>query len=299
MKQKMFFLLMLAAMLFVGCGDDDSNDGPNNNPSVATFDYSKLIDMSYSDMMKQYPNFTLLFGDFYTWDSVNNSVAGLTVAINSETQTIYYVMEDLNEEACKEADIDAHFKSKYKFYGVEQQDLYDDDQVVGKLNVYTYGNAEKQEDATLVITLSGNESITYTNPKNEPTLPEGPSLDDMTPIEAVNAFIFADLEEIEEDYPGVFTQMNGMYMCFMEENPWLSGIAFTPVNDFVTSITILYNDEKDDQAIIDYYKEQGYTCIKTGYDEDDEADIYTISNSEFSIEYCAGRGVVTYIGEID
>ena len=294
---------MLAAMLFVACGDDDKDEPQKPDtpdiPTVISFDdFSNLIDMSYAAMIKQFPNPSMQLGDYYIYENVNKNVGELTIAINSDTQTVYMVLETLKENAYTEADIDAYFKSKYKFYGVQKLDTYDGGgKVIGKINVYTYGNTERQEDATLVIKLSGNQSVTYNNPKNEPAIPERPSLEEMTPIEAANTFMHTDVEDIEEAYPGVFTQTEGMYMCFIEDNEWLSGIAFAPVDGIVGIITIFYNDEKDDQAIIDYYTKEGYTCTKTGYNDEEEADIYTFTNGVFSIKYCAGRGGVTYIGE--
>ncbi len=306
MKQKMYLLLMLVAMLFTACGDDD--DEPQNptpqpepeKPAVISFDdFSNLIDMSYSSMIKQFPNPTRQFGDFYMYENVKPNVEGLTIAVNPDNKTVYMVIESLKENAYKEADIDAYFKSKLKFYGVEKQDTYDDDgKVIGQHNMYYYGNTDKAEDATLLVVVSGNEGVSYTNPQNAPAEPEGPALDDMTPIDAVNAFILGDVEEIEEEYPGVFTQASGMYMCFMDENPWLAGVAFTPNNGFVDTIILLYNEDLGDDDVVNYYKEAGYTCTKTGTNEDGD-DTYTFTNGTYSVDYCAGRGEVKYIGELD
>ena len=307
MKQKMYLLLMLVAMLFAACGDDD--DEPKNpvpepqpeQPAVISFDdFSSLIGMSYSSMIKQYPEPAYQFGDFYIYENVKPNVESLTIAVNPDNQTVYMVIEGLKENAYKEADIDAYFKSKLKFYGVEQRDVYDDDEnVVGKINDYTYGNTDKAEDATLIVTLSGNEDVVYVNPQNQPEEPDGPALDDMTPIDAVNAFILGDLEEIEEEYPGVFTQMGEIYAAFMEENPWLMGVAFTPNGSFIDTIVLLYNEELSDDDIISYYTEAGYTCTKTGVDEEEGTDIYTFTNGTYAVTYSAGRGVVVSLGELD
>ena len=307
MKQKMYLLLMLVAMLFVACGDDD--DEPKNpvpepqpeQPAVINFDdFSSLIGLSYSAMIKQYPEPAYHFGDFYIHENVKPNVESLTIAINPENQTVYMVIEGQKENAYKEADIDTYFRSKFKFYNVEKQDVYDDDDnVIGQINVYNYGNTDKSEDATLVVTLTGNESVSYLNPQNMPEEPEGPALDDWTPIDAVNAIILGDLEEIEEEFPGVFMQMGDMYATFMEENPWLMGVAFTPNDGFVDTVVLLYNEDLSDDDIIAYYTEAGYTCTKTGFNEEEGADIYTFTNGTYSVVYCLGRGVVTYLGELD
>lgn len=306
---KKYLFLALAAVLFAACGSDDDetpinkgNGGDNGNeqeqPALIDFaDYSNVIDMSYSAMIRQYPNPTMNFGDFYIYEPNDGKVSGLTIAVNPTSQTVYMIVEQLAENAFKEADIVDYFNSKYHSYGSEKQNVYDDNEnVIGQTTVYSYGNAEKQDDATLVIALTGNESVVYTNPQNIPETPEGPSLDEITPIEAATAFLLHDVEDIEDEYSGVFTQMNGMYMSFMEENPWIAGIAFTPEDGFVTSLIILYNEELSDDDIMAYYTEAGYTCTKTGQDEDGE-DVYVITNGVISIDYSAQRGVVTVIDD--
>ena len=296
MKQKMFYFLMLAATLFAACSDDDS-DKPKAPSTIQFEDYSTLIGASYSEMIRQYPNPSMSFGDFYMYDSLTSNVEGLTVAINPESQTVYLVMEMLKADAYNESDIDAYFKEKFFSYGVVELEDYDDEgNVVGTINQYNYGNAENQDEATLLITLTANQSVTYMNPFNIPTESEGGSLEDMNPIEAVNVFLFIDEEEIEEEYSDVFTQMDGMYMCFMEENLYLAGIAFTPVDGLVTSVIMLYNEDLSTEDIISYYTEAGYTCTLDGTDEEGY-DVYTFTDGMISITYSDGRGVAIFVGE--
>ena len=296
MKQKMFYFLMLAATLFAACSDDDS-DKPKAPSTIQFEDYSTLIGASYSEMIRQYPNPSMSFGDFYMYDSLTSNVEGLTVAINPESQTVYLVMEMLKADAYNESDIDAYFKEKFFSYGVVELEDYDDEgNVVGTINQYNYGNAENQDEATLLITLTANQSVTYMNPFNIPTESEGGSLEDMNPIEAVNVFLFIDEEEIEEEYSDVFTQMDGMYMCFMEENLYLAGMAFTPVDGLVTSVIMLYNEDLSTEDIISYYTEAGYTCTLDGTDEEGY-DVYTFTDGMISITYSDGRGVAIFVGE--
>ena len=296
MKQKMFYFLMLAATLFAACSDDDS-DKPKAPSTIQFEDYSTLIGASYSEMIRQYPNPSMSFGDFYMYDSLTSNVEGLTVAINPESQTVYLVMEMLKADAYNESDIDAYFKEKFFSYGVVELEDYDDEgNVVGTINQYNYGNAENQDEATLLITLTANQSVTYMNPFNIPEESEGGSLEEMNPIEAVSAFLIIDEEEIEEEYPDVFTQMEGMYMCFMEENLYLAGIAFTPVDGLVTSVIMLYNEDLSTEDIISYYTEAGYTCTLDGTDEEGY-DVYTFTDGMISITYSVGRGVAIFVGE--
>ena len=298
MKQKMCLFLMLAATLFAACSDDEEDKV--QTPSTISFeDYSTMIGASYSEMIRQYPEPAMSFGDFYMYEQVTPNVEALTVAINPDNQTVYMVVEQLKADAYKEADLDAYFKAKLYSYGVEEYENYDEEgNVIGTTNNYSYGNTENQAEASLVVSLTGNQSVTYMNPLNVPVEPEGGSLEEIEPIDAVNAFLLGDVAEIEEEYPDVFTQMNGMYMCFMEENPYLMGIAFTAVDGLVDSVILLYNEDLSNEDLISYYTEAGYTCSLTGTDEEG-LDVYTFTNGMISIEYSEGRGVATFVGELD
>jgi hypothetical protein len=304
MKQTKYLFLMLVAVLFAACSSDDNDNGNSNKGEgekavIAFDDFSSLINMSYSAMIKQYPNPSMQFGDFYIYENVKPNVETLTISVNPELQSVYMVMEKLKENAYKEADIDAYFKSKFKFIRVEKQDEYDDDgNVVGSTNRYTYANTAKEEDATLVITLTGNDLVSYSNPKNEPAVPDGPTLDDMTPEEAVSAFLLADQEEVDEEYPGVFSDMAGMYACFMEDNPWLAGIALVEEDGIYTKVILLYNEDLGDDDVVAYYEEEGYNCTKTGTNDDGD-DEYIFISEWYTITYCAGRSEVIFTGEID
>lgn len=298
MKQKMCLFLMLAAALFAACSSDD-DDKPKAPSTISFDDYSTLIGASYSEMIRQYPEPAMSFGDFYMYEQVTPNVEALTVAINPDNQTVYMVVEQLKADAYKEADLDAYFKAKLYSYGVEEYENYDEEgNVIGTTNNYSYGNTENQAEASLVVSLTGNQSVTYMNPLNVPVEPEGGSLEEIEPIDAVNAFLLGDVAEIEEEYPDVFTQMNGMYMCFMEENPYLMGIAFTAVDGLVDSVILLYNEDLSNEDLISYYTEAGYTCNLTGTDEEG-LDVYTFTNGMISIEYSEGRGVTTFVGELD
>lgn len=298
MKQKMCLFLMLAAALCAACSSDD-DDKPKAPSTISFDDYSTLIGASYSEMIRQYPEPAMSFGDFYMYEQVTPNVEALTVAINPDNQTVYMVVEQLKADAYKEADLDAYFKAKLYSYGVEEYENYDEEgNVIGTTNNYNYGNTENQAEASLVVSLTGNQSVTYMNPLNVPVEPEGGSLEEIEPIDAVNAFLLGDVTEIEEEYPDVFTQMNGMYMCFMEENPYLMGIAFTAVDGLVDSVILLYNEDLSNEDIISYYTEAGYTCSLTGTDEEG-LDVYTFTNGMISIEYSEGRGVATFVGELD
>ena len=310
MKTRKYFFLMLAAALFAACGSDESNDSGNGNgngngnneqpaavSSVAQIDNAGTIGMSYADMMQKYKEPTSQFGDFYLYEFKEGKVTTLMAAINPETTTVYLVTEVLAKGAYTEEELTAYFAGKYKYYGTEKLDLYDEDyNVIGQTNVYGYGNTEDPDKATLLITLTGNESVSFTNPQNVPAAPEAGALEDITPVEAVATFLMKDMEDIEDEYPDAFMQMNDKYMASMQENPYLMSISLQPVDGFVISMTLLYNEELTDQDIIDYYIEQGYTVTPNGKDTNGN-DAYLITKGGISIAYSDARGVVTFNDE--
>ena len=304
MKTKKYLCLMLAAALVAACSNDDddtSNPTPEpEQPSVIDFaDYSSAIDQPYSAILRQYGEPSMAFGDFYVYENMNDGkVSTLSLIANPDNQQIYMIMELLAEDAYKAEDIADYFASKYTTYRKETVDVWDEDyeNVIGSTYAYTFGNADKEEDATLIIEVNGNQSVSYTNPKNAPAESDGSSsLDDMDPNDAVLSFLLRDVEDIEDEYPGVFTNAGEMYMAFMEDNIWLAGVAFTPVDGFVTTLILLYNEELTDEDIIAYYEELGYTATKTGEGED--GDEYTITNGTILISYGAGRAEITFVDE--
>jgi len=309
MKTRKYLFLMLAAAVFAACGSDDKNEptggnggGNTDQPTVvsgvAQIDNSSAIGLSYADMIKKFPNPTTQFGDFYFYEYTTGKLNTLMTAINPETSTVYLVTEVLKEGAYTEEELTAYFAGKYKYYGTEKADRYDDDyNVIGQTNVYTYGNTEDPTKATLLIVVTGNEAVSFTNPQNVPVVPDNPALDDITPAEAAQAFLLKSVEDIEDEYPDVFMLMNGMYSTFMEENPYLMGIAFTPVDGTVNTLVLLYNEDLSDEDVIAYYTDLGYTATKTGFNEDDKKDIYTISNGVVTIVYCDARSEVTILDE--
>ncbi len=318
MKTKKYLFLMLAAALLTACGDDDDSDKSkqNNqeqkggggqkedekkNPTVIDFaDYSSTIGMTYSNMIRQYPDPVMQFSDFYMYENRDNGkTAGLTIAINPDSKTVYLVIQQLAENAYAEGDIVAYMNSKYTSYGTEQRDVYDDnDSIIGKVTAYQFGNTAKEEEATLVIELLGNQSVSYINPKDVPAEPEGGDLGNITPEEAVNKFLLQNIEDILAEYPDVFMDMNGMYAAFMEENEWLMGVAIVPVEGYVINVVLLFNEDFSDEDIIKYYTDRGYTSENMGKDEEGR-DTYTFTKGNISIGYCENRGVATFMGELD
>ena len=77
MKQTKYLLLMLAAALFAACSSDDDDSG--KKAAITFDDYSSVIGMSYSSMIRQYPNPSMQFGDFYMYEKPTEKVENMTI----------------------------------------------------------------------------------------------------------------------------------------------------------------------------------------------------------------------------
>lgn len=299
---KKYLLMLLAATTlslgFTACGDDDKEDPTPSTPEkpVITFDdYANCVGIGLNAMMTRFGEPTMNMGTFYMYTLEKGSkTAMLTFIFNPENSTVYGVMQTLNDNAFKAADIKDYFASKYHYYGAETESYEDDEtgEVIEQV-VYSYGNTEKKEDATLLIEYDGEISVGYYNPKNEPAEIEPSGFADMTPEDVVNTFLGESIDDILEEYDG-FSSMGSTYMAFMDENDYMMGFALNVNEGEVASIVILYNEDLSDEDIIDYYKNAGYTITDTGeIDEEEGTPIYIFSNSNTRIVYSCSRGVAT------
>ena len=300
---KKYLLMLLAATTlslgFTACGDDDKEDptpSTPEKPAINFDDYANCVGIGLNAMMSRFGEPTMNMGTFYMYTLEEGSkTAMLTFIFNPENSTVYSVIQTLNDNAYKAADIKDYLASKYHYYGAESESYEDEDGEVIEQIVYIYGNTEKKEDATLLIKYDGENSVGYYNPKNEPAEIEPSGFDDMTPEEVVDNFLGENIEDILEEYDG-FTSSGSMYMAFMEDAEYLMGFALNVVDDTVTSIILLYNEDLTDEDIIEYYKSAGYTITDTGeVDEEEGTPIYIFSkpSAGITIVYSCSRGVVT------
>ena len=303
MRKYLYALLAATALClgFTACGDDEDEPEPAPVPVVINFDdCSSSVGMTLQAMMNKYGDPTMNFANYYMYVFESGNVTGLTFILNSENNSVYGVMQTLAENAYKPADVMAYFAAKLHTYATETETYEDED--TGETvtsTTYRYGNAEKEDDATLVVEYDGALSVNYYNPKNEPPVPEPVGgFEDATPEGIVGSFLGEDINDILEDYGDALTQSGTMYMAFMDENELLMGFALNTEDDIVTSIVLLYAEELSDEDIIAYYEDLGYTCTDTGeVDEDEGTPIYQFINAEegVAIAYTASRGVAVAI----
>lgn len=285
---KKYFLMMLSAILFMACSNDDENKS-----AVIDFeDYAQTVGMSYSNMIKTYGEPSMNFGSYYLYEITGKNTQSITVVINPANSTVYSVMQMLGENAYKAEDIKAYFAKNYTLVSNQKDEASGEDYT-------TFCNAKSEDQATLVITVSGNESVTYTNPQNEPSEPDGPSLDDMKPEDAVSTFLGMDEEDFIDQYGDyTFSAEKGKYMILMETD-MLMGIGITVDNGKVTEVTLLYNEDLTDEDIIAYYEKLGFIASDCGEDEETGAHVYLFMNltTKEMFRYSDGIGHFVYVDE--
>lgn len=294
-------MLLAAIALCVGftaCNDDEKEPTPQkpDTPEVVDFpDYSSAIDLNLNAMLQKYGEPAMAFGGYYMYMYDEGNVLGLTFIVNEENNKVYSVNEVLNDSVYTEEEIQAYFGAKYKLYRREKTEAYEDEDLyIPAQTVYIYGNTEKEEDATLVITVTGNSSVSYVNPQNVPEEVEPTAnLDEMTPMEVVNTFYGKDIDDILDEYEGLFMEMNGVYMTVIEDNEYLSGFALVANDGVVNEISIFYNDGMEEETLFSYYQENGYTVTATGEEDEDGFKPYTITNGVVTIVYQGYIGTVT------
>lgn len=292
MKTKKFLFAALAALVamttFTACGDDEKDD---NGGDINFADYSSCVDMTYRAMLQKYGSPAMQFANFYIYENLkgDKKTEGITFAVNEETQTIYMVMQTLKEGAFKEADVKKYLSSKFTSYG--SSTVTDEEEGI-TVTTYYYGNTKNEEDATLYVAYSLN-SVTYTNPTNVPVAPESDAFLELEPIEIVDQFMGESIADVLDENEGKFLDMDGTYLASVEDAYYVYSFGLTASGGTVNKISLLYNEELSDADIVAYYQEAGYTCVKTGKN-DDELDTYTFTNDAFVINYCDLVGQVTY-----
>ena len=284
---KKIFTLLLTVMFTMGIQAQDFAD------------YASVVGQSYNQLSRQFSDLEELFEGFYTCSPNDGKTESLMVVFNGDLE-VYMAAQSLNEDAYTLDQIIAYMDGKYTKYEPEVSEYTDEDTgEVITTTTYSYGNTPAIEDATLLIVFSDNSYISYTNPKAMPEPAQG-GIGEITPIEAANAFIGETLEDIEDEYPGMFTEMSGMYAAFASEddtNEYLEGIVLElDDNNVVSEVRLLYMI--GDEEVVAYYTENGYTCTENGTFEE-EGETYTkyiITNGTFTITYSAGSGTVVRDG---
>lgn len=284
MKMK-FFTLILSAMFTMSVQAQDFAD------------YSSVVGQSYNQLSHEYADLEELFEGFYSCNPQDGKTESLTIAFNDDLEA-YTVMQSLLEDAYTLEQIIAYMDGKYTKYDPETSEYTDEEtgEVISS-TTYRYGNTAAMDDATLLITFSDNSMVAYINPKAAPAVPENAGIGEITPIEAADSFVGKELVDILDEYPGMFTEMMGMYAAWASEddlNEYLEGIALLPDdNGVVASVRLLF--AATDDTVVEYYKENGYTVTENGTTDEGET-IYLITNGTYSISLAGGSGLVTADG---
>ncbi|MCR5642608.1 MAG: hypothetical protein K6G32_04625 [Prevotella sp.] len=280
---KKIFTLILTAMLSMSIQAQDFAD------------YASVIGKSYNQLSRQYSDLEELFEGFYSCNPGDGKTESLMIAFNDDLEA-YMAMQSLSEGAYTLEQIIAYMKSNYTQY---ESESYVDEESGETVTTYNLGNTPVIDDATLVISFSDNTLVSYSNPKATPEIPDNAGLGEMSPIEVVGSFIGKSLDDIEEEYPGVFSDMFGLgiYSAYAsDDNEWLEGavLLLDETTEVATGIRLLFAIE--DEQVIAYYTENGYTSTENGTDEDGQK-VYVITNGTYTINYAGGTGEVTKTGD--
>lgn len=273
---KKILFMMLAAVLFAACSNDDEEQNkPNPGPDPVEFaDLSSTVGMSYDNMLKTYGEPSMNFGGFYVFEETGDQkVESIICMVNPATMTVYSVMENLVEDAYKAEEINAYFASKYTDYGEQELDFDEEDMEEGVTinKTHLYGNAKEQEKATLVISVNGSSQVTYTNPALVPEEPEGPDMSTINPRSAVAIFLGAAMKDLEEEYGNALTKIaDGQYILNVD-NEWLMAVGITVEEGKVVKVVLLYNEDLTDEDIIAYYEKYEFTAIP--FDGEEEGQV--------------------------
>lgn len=301
MKKILFFVL--AAVLFAACSnDDDEKNKPIIDP-VEFSDLSTTVGMSYDNMLKTYGEPSMNFGGFYVFEETGSEkVESIICMVNPATMTVYSVMENLVEDAYKAEEINAYFASKYIDYGEEKIEFDEKELEEGETltSPHLYGNAKKKEDATLLIQVYGNSQVTYTNPALVPVEPEGPDMSTLNPRSAVELFMGAELEDLQEEYGDAMMKASENNYLVSVDNEWLMAIGFEVKDGKVVKVILLYNEDLSDEDIIEYYKEFGYTA--TPYEGEEEGEVGYLFMNMTTMDmftYMGGRAEFVDLSNID
>lgn len=295
--------MLLAATLtlgFTACGDDEKEEPQpeqEQKPTVIAFeDYSSTIGMSLNAMLQKYGEPDMNFGSYYAYEFEEGNVSSLTLAVNPDNNQVYLILQMLKENAYKAEDIQAYFASKYYFYNKTVVDA-DEEENTPAIVTYIYGNTEKIEDATLVISVADNSSVSYSNPKNQPEeQPQDASFDDITPLEVFNNFIGEDIEDIMDEYGNAIIEIAGMYMASTSDNEWMTGFALMVGEDgTVFSVTLFFDDGLEEATILDYFTANGWTCTQSGEADEEGFLPYTITKDNMTIVYQSYMAVMMAI----
>ena len=276
---KKILFMMLAAVLFMACSnDDDEQNKPGQGPDPVEFaDLSSTVGMSYANMLKTYGEPSMNFGSFYVFEQESEKVESIICMVNPATESVYSVMQTLAENAYTAEQINAYFASKYFDYGEAELDYDEEDLDEGEdiavaepTKTHLYGNAKNQEEATLIIEVYGNSQVVYTNPALVPEEPEGPDMSDLNPRSAVAIFMGADIEDLLDEYGDALQNIAADQYLLNVDNEWLMAIGLTIEEGKVVKVVLLYNEDLTDEDIIEYYKEFGYSAMPFEGEEEGE-----------------------------
>ena len=316
---KKYFWMLLAAMTlslgFTACGDDDDpepkkddptqQDNPQNPDQVIKFeDYASTIGMTLQQMLQKHGEPDMQFGNYYSYSFKSGNVENLTIIVNPANNKVSGIMEMLNAKAYTAEQLKAYFDKNYKFYTREVIPANEEEETPEMVTLI-YGDKEKMEEATLIVSVTDNTLVTYADPNNQPEEESVEALfDEMNPIDVMDAFLGEPLADVLEDYEDAFMEMGTMYYAPCEDNEWMTAFSLMANEQgTVYSITFFFDDGLEESVILDFFKENGWTVTEAGVIEDEDEDrtiqTYSISKVNVIITYADYMATAVWVSAED
>lgn len=287
---KKILLMTLTAVLFAACSSEDESP---KVPVTAEYDYSSAIGITYTQMLNTYGEPAMAFEGFYMYNISDGKTESLTLMANLENNKIYCAMQILAENAYTFENIYDYFAGKYTMYEYHEAGIINEDGEEYETEATAkFGNAEKEENATLIVELNGNSSISYIDPTNWPAEPESVSFANVAPENVPAMFLGRSWEDVEAEYGEAIQHFNGYTMISVSDNDYYTCIFFTIEEDIVTVVEILF-DDLEDADVITYYEALGYTATDCG--EVDGVHTYLFMNMQTMDMFTYSGGIARFV----
>lgn len=297
---KKYFFLLLSVVLFAACGNDDDidpgkKDDPGNNSGnrpekVAEYDLTDMLKLDAQGVEKKWGEAVMDFGTLKAYEFSKGGINKAIVIFNGKTNLVYSIVANLNADVYTPDQVKKYFASWLtpieedgKIYYVDNTD-YEKATIV--VNVYYEVDDETGETFF---------TIDFINPQNQPETPEGGEALEMNADDIVKTFMDGDLDEILDSYD-CFMQFGDGYYSAEVDDELVSYVALSAdESGTVRVISILYENAEDDDEVIAYYRNLGFTIIYQGEDTDDEGntyEVYKFQGKDYSVIYCDQAGTI-------
>lgn len=279
---KKLFAFLAATLVIASCGGvgdpdrpydptDDPWEDPDDEPEEEIIDfpdYGDWVGRSYEDLVDEFDEPNTVVDNTCVYLLNQEVTQTLIFFLNPANQHIYQIAQTLQKDFYTPEQIRAYFDDEYYDYGTSVSTYTDENGHQTAVTLYQWGNTVYEAEATLVITLVGNETVTYADPTVVPEEITYYYFGNLDPIDVVSAFLGMGIEYILDEYGNKL--VNGGYyytgLCDEEQNDYLSCFELFVEDGAVAWIGLSFKADLTDDEIIGYYEDAGYDIHK-GWNE--------------------------------